>query len=121
MQNEMHTKKQLSLIVDSDSNKNKISTLRMAPKQKDSNHVQRRQQQRAISNAMIQVALMYGRKHYYKGAVIYTLTDRILRQTPYFRFTDTLRGLCVVCQNQRPDFQLLTAYWHEETKRRVRK
>ena len=116
----MDTKKQLSLLVESDSNKSKIGTLRIAPKHKDSNHVQRRQQQRAINNAMIQVALMYGRKHYNKGAVIYTLTDRILMQTPYFRFSDTLRGLRVVCQNQLPDFQLLTAYWHEETKRRVR-
>lgn len=117
----MDTKKQISLILESDANKNKISTLKIAPKQKDSNHVQRRQQQRAINNTMIQVALMYGRKHFYKGAVIYTLNDRILRQTPYFRFTDALRGLRVVCQNQLPDFQLLTAYWHEETKRRVRK
>lgn len=116
----MTQKKQLYMIVESDSNKNKISTMRIAPKPKDSNHVQRRQQQRAINNTMIQVALMYGRKHYYKGAVIYTLTDRILRQTPYFRFTDTLRGLRVVCQNQLPEFLLLTAYWHEETKRRVR-
>jgi hypothetical protein len=117
----MDRKKQLCLIVESDTNKNKIGTLKIAPKHKDSNHVQRRQQQRAISNTMIQVALMYGRKHHYKGAVIYTLTDRILRQSPYFRFTDTLRGLRVVCQNQLPNFQLLTAYWHEETKRRVRK
>ena len=117
----MDRKKQLNLIVESDSNKYKIGTLRIAPRNKDSNHVQRRQQQRAISNAMIQVALMYGHKHHYKGAVIYTLTDRILKQTPYFRFTDTLRGLRVVCQNQLPQFQLLTAYWHEETKRRVRK
>lgn len=117
----MDRKKQLSLIVETDANKDKIGNLKIAPKHKDSNHVQRRQQQRGINNAMIQVALMYGRKHYYKGAVIYTLTDRILRQTPYFRFTDTLRGLRVVCQNQQPEFQLLTAYWHEETKRRVRK
>ena len=116
----MDTKKQISLILESDLNKTKISTLSIAPKHKDSNHVQRRQQQRAISNTMIQVALMYGRKHYYKGAVIYTLTDRILRQTPYFRFTDTLRGLRVVCQNQLPEYQILTAYWHEETKCRVR-
>jgi hypothetical protein len=117
----MSQKKQLGMIVETDSNKDKIGTLRIAHRNKDSNHVQRRQQQRAINNTMIQVALMYGRKHHYKGAVIYTLTDRILRQTPYFRFTDTLRGLRVVCQNQLPEFQLLTAYWHEETKRRVRK
>jgi hypothetical protein len=69
---------------------------------------------------MIQVALMYGRKHHYKGAVIYTLTDRILRQSPYFQFTDTLRGLRVVCLNELPNPNILTSYWHSETKRRVR-
>jgi hypothetical protein len=117
----METKKQIRLILESDANTNKIGTLKIAPRNKDSNHLQRRQQQRAISNAMIQVALMYGRKHYNKGAVIFTLNDRNLRQTPYFQFTDALRGLRVVCQTKLPGFQVLTAYWHEETKRRVRK
>ena len=116
----MDTKKQISLILKSDSNKTKISPLRIAPKHKDSNHVQRRQQQRAINNAMIQVALMYGRKHHYKGAVIYTLNDRILKQTPYRHFTDALRGLRVVCLDGLPNPQILTSYWHSETKRRVR-
>lgn len=120
MQNEMDTKKQLSLIVESDSNKHKIGTLKIAPKHKDSNHVQRRKQQRAINNAMIQIALMYGRKHFYKGAVIYTLNDRILKQTPYRHFIDFLRGLRVVCLNGLPNPNILTTYWHSETKRRVR-
>ncbi len=115
----MATKKQLSLIVESDSNRNKIGMLKTAPCSKDSNHVQRRQQQRCINNAMIQVALMYGRKHFYKGAVIYTLNDKILRQTPYSQFTDALRGLRVVCLTELPNPQLLTVYWHKQTKRRV--
>lgn len=117
----MSIKKQLKLLIESDANKPKIYGLRIAPKHKDSNHLQRRKQQQAISNAMIQVALMYGRKHYNKGAVVFTLNDRNLRQTPYFQFTDALRGLRVVCQTNLPGFQVLTAYWHEETKRRVRK
>lgn len=117
----MDTKKRLNLIIKSDSNQHKIGTLKIAPKQKDSNHLQRRKQQRGINNTMIQVALMYGHKHHYKGAVIYTLTDRILRQSPYFRFTDTLRGLRVVSLNGLPNPQIFTAYWHRETKRRIRK
>jgi hypothetical protein len=116
----MGTKKQLNLIVESDANKYKIGTVRIASPNKDSHHVQRRQQQRAINNAMIQVALMYGRKHFYKGAVIYTLNDRILKQTPYHHFTDALRGLRVVCLHGLPNPQILTSYWHSETKRRVR-
>ncbi|MEW5857790.1 MAG: hypothetical protein AB1861_10485 [Cyanobacteriota bacterium] len=116
----MDTKKRLSLIFESDAN-NKIGTLKIAPRNKDSNHLKRRQQQRAINDAMIKIALMYGRKHFNKGALIFTLHDRNLRQTPYSHFTDTLRGLRVVCLNGLPNPQILTAYWHEETKRRVRK
>ena len=116
----MDTKKRISLIVESDSNKTKIGTLRIASKLKDSNHLERRQQQRAINDAMIKVALLYGRKHFNKQAVIFTLNDRILQQTPYCQFTDVLRGLRVVCLTVLPNPQILTAYWHEETKRRVR-
>ncbi len=116
----MNQEKQLRLVFERDAKKDKIGTVRIASKNKDSNHVKRRQQQRAISNTMIHIALIYGRKHYNKGAVIFTLTDRILMQTPYFRFADALRGLRVVCQNQLPEFQVLTAYWHSETKHRVR-
>ncbi len=115
----MSNKKHLDLIVESDSNKSKIGILRIAPCNKDSNHWQRRKQQRGINNVMIQVALMYGRKHFYKGAVIYTLNDKILRQTPYSQFTDALRGLRVVCLTELPNPQLLTVYWHKQTKRRV--
>jgi len=115
----MSKKKQLSLLLESDANTNKVGTLRIAPRTKDSNHVQRRQQQRCINNAMIQVALMYGRKHFYKGAVIYTLNDKILRQTPYSQFTDALRGLRVICLNGLPNPQILTTYWHSKTKRRA--
>ena len=115
----MDTKKRLTLIVESDTNKHKIDTLKIAPRNKDSNHVQRRQQQRCINNAMIQVALLYGRKHFYKGAVIYTLNDKILKQTPYSQFTDALRGLRVICLNGLPNPQILTTYWHSKTKRRA--
>lgn len=83
--------------------------------------MQRRQQQRAINNAMIQVALMYGRTSFNKGAMIFTLSDRALEQTPYAKFTDVLRGLTVVCLQAPSDPQILTAYWHEQIKRKVRK
>ena len=115
----MDTKKQLNLIVENDFNKYKIGNLTIASRNKDSNHVQRRQQQRCINNAMIKVALMYGRKHFYKGAVIYTLNDKILKQTPYSQFTDALRGLRVVCLNGLPNPQILTTYWHSKTKRKA--
>ncbi len=116
----MGSKKQISLIIESDANKDKIGTLRVAPRNKDRTHLQRRQQQRAINETYIKVCLLYGRKHHYKGGVIYTLNDRILQQTPYSHFTDILRGLRVVCLKGLPNPQILTTYWHSETKRRVR-
>ena len=117
----MYAKKQIGLLVESDANKDKIGTISIATTNKDANHVQRRQQQRAINNAMIQVALMYGRRRFNKGAMIFTLCDRTLHQTPYAKFTDVLRGLTVVCQQAPSHPKILTTYWHKEIRRRVRK
>ncbi|GAC1484561.1 MAG: hypothetical protein NVS2B14_21990 [Chamaesiphon sp.] len=117
----MGTKKQLSSIFESDVNRSKIGILRSAPRNKDSSHLQRRQQQRAINDPMIKVALLYGHKHFNKGATIFTLNDRSLQQTPYSRFAGTLRGLRVVCLNGLPNPQILTVYWHQKTKHKVRK
>jgi hypothetical protein len=117
----MGSKKQLHLMIEGDANQDKIGTLKIAPRKQDSNHLQRRQQQRAINEAYIKICLLYGQKHHHKGALIFTLNDRILKQTPYAAFTDALRGLRVVCLNGLPNPQILTVYWHKETKRRVRK
>jgi hypothetical protein len=117
----MRTIKHLKSTVEKDPNYYKIDLLQAAPRTKDCHHLQRRQQQRGISNAMIQVALIYGRKHFHKGAIIFTLYDRNLRHTPYSQFTDSLRGLRVVCLNRPPNLQILTVYWHQKTKRRVHK
>ncbi|MBD2655258.1 hypothetical protein H6G45_17565 [Synechocystis sp. FACHB-383] len=87
---------------------------------KDDNHLQRRQQQRAINTAMIQVALTYGQQDYSHGAVRFTLTDRLLRQSPYAKMTDALRGLRVICQPTITNTQIVTAYWHHQTKQRAR-
>ncbi len=115
----MDTKKRLSLILESDENKYKIGTLKVAPRPKDKNHLQRRQQQRAINEAMIKIALLYGQKQFRYGAMLFTLNDKNLRNTPYSQFTHALRGLRVVCLNGLPNPQILTVYWNEETKHRV--
>lgn len=116
----MDAQTQIRLLVEADSHKNKIGTISIAPKIKDANHVQRRQQQRAISNAMIKVALMYGRRSFNKGAMIFTLCDRTLQHTVYAKFTDLLRGLTVVCTRHPCNPQILTTYWQYQIKRRVR-
>jgi hypothetical protein len=117
----MDKRKRLYLILNNHANQQTIVNLKIASRPKDKNHLQRRQQQRAINNVMIQIALLYGRRHFNKGAEIYTLKDRSLQQSPYAQFTDVFRGLRVVCLKGLPNPQILTVYWHQRTKRRVRK
>lgn len=117
----MDANKKITRLVEKDENQTQIGILISVHRRKDTNHLQRRQQQRAISNAMIEVALMYGTKGFSRGALVFTLNDRSLRHSPYYQFIDVLRGLRVVCLAGPPNPKILTAYWHEKTKRRVRK
>ncbi|HIK28969.1 MAG: hypothetical protein N3E45_05115 [Oscillatoriaceae bacterium SKW80] len=116
----METCRKISLIAKNDEHTREIGTLISVRRRKDLNHLQRRQQQRAITNSMIQIALTYGCKSFSRGALIFTLNDRSLRGTPYYKYINVLRGLRVVCLVGPPNPKILTAYWHEKTKRRVR-
>ncbi|WP_234488863.1 DUF4258 domain-containing protein [Oxynema sp. CENA135] len=118
---EMDANKKLTRLLERDSNCQAIGTISAVQRRKDRNHLERRQQQRAISNEMIKVALLYGKKGFSRGATVFTLNDRILAKTPYAKFIDLLRGLRVVCLDGPPDPKILTAYWHEATKRRGHK
>jgi hypothetical protein len=110
----------LNQLIEQDANIIPSETLSSCNSHKDSNHLQRRQQQRAINTAMIQVALTYGRQDYSHGAVRFTLTDRSLSHTPYAKMTDSLRGLRVICQQMSADTRIITAYWDNKTKQRAR-
>ena len=91
-------------------------------KAKDLNHLQRRQQQRAITNDMIQIAIAYGQERYdQRGATIYTLRDRQLKYSPYAKFTNALRGLQVICVLGQPMLRVITTCWHFETKKSTKK
>lgn len=117
----MDANREIGNLVARDRQINKIGNLVAVHRQKDINHLERRQQQRAISTAMIKVAVMYGKKGFSRGAIVFTLNDRILKWTPYYKFIDVLRGLRVVCLSAPPNPEVLTAYWHEETRRRARR
>ena len=121
LERDMGTQQQIEQLVQVDTYMSRMGTFTIAHKAKDWNHLQRRQQQRAISEAMIKVALRYGKKRYDRGALVYTLSDRNLQRSPYAKFTDALRGLTVVCLQNPTTPQILTAYWHTVTRRRVRK
>lgn len=117
----MPLNKQLSQMLENDEQIHQLIQITAVTKASDPNHLQRRQQQRAISNNMIKLAIIYGQRQFSHGALTFTLTDRNLRTTPYYRFIDALRGLRVVCIEGLPNPQILTAYWHEKTRHRFHK
>jgi hypothetical protein len=117
----MDTHKHIESLVLADGKIKQAKRFLTAYRVKDQNHLQRRQQQRAISDSMIEIALMYGKKRYNRGALLYALDDRTLKQSPYAQLTDRLRGLTIVCVQGCETPQVLTAYWHKAICRRVRK
>ena len=88
----MNTHKQIQQIAATDDRlTSKVDSTTIC-KSKHLNHLQRRQQQRAITNDMIQIAIAYGQKRFdHHGSTIYTLSDRLLK-SPYAKFTNALRG-----------------------------
>ena len=117
----MNTHKQIQQIAATDNRLDPESNLTPIRKAKDLNHLERRQQQRAISNDMIRVAIAYGQQRFDRhGAIVYTLSDRNLKRSPYAKFTDTLRGLQVICSQDLTALQILTTYWNFDSKRSVR-
>jgi len=108
----MNTQKQLKTILSENSSPSNAIEWSFAKHLKDPNHAQRRQQQRAITNTMITIALAHGKKDHNHGAVRYILTDRCLQNSPYCRFTDTLRGLTVVAYPDRQQLTVITTYWN---------
>ena len=70
----MNTHKQIQQIAATDELLDQAIALTPIRKPKDLNHLQRRQQQRAISNDMIRVAIAYGQQRSDRhGAIVYTI------------------------------------------------
>lgn len=77
----------------------------------DPNHTKRRMQQRAISNDMVELALLYGKKEYYSHAKTFTILDKTLKHTPYHKFIDSLRGLRVIGLETARGLKVMSVYW----------
>jgi hypothetical protein len=74
----MNTHKQIQQIAATDELLDQAIAITPIRNSKDLNHLQRRQQQRAISNDMIRVAIAYGQQRSDRhGAIVYTLSDRL--------------------------------------------
>lgn len=82
-----------------------------------SNHAALRSHQRAVSPAMLELVLAYGRESESFEDRAYVLDDRSLRKAPptVRRLADRFRGLCiVVC----PDQTVRTVMWKRAVRRR---
>lgn len=88
--------------------------------EKDPLHVERKQQQRAINDDMILIALFYGSKKRTYQDLAYTITDRSLRGTPYEKYMCKLRGLTVIGNWIETKFYIRTSFWNFVVKQRKR-
>ena len=88
--------------------------------EKDPTHVDRKKQQRAITDEMILVTLYYGTKKRTYKDISYTLTDRCLRSTQYEKYLDKLRGLTIIGRWENNQFQLITSFWNFSVKSKKR-
>jgi hypothetical protein len=102
--------------------KEKLSKLTLEIKRSewDEDHYERRLQQRAISVPMIEIALTYGWKKRIRGANTFTLTDRTIKDSPYIKYMDELRGLRVVTYIEGNTINIQTCYWEWAIKNRKR-
>ena len=83
-------------------------------------HIERKQQQRAITDTAISICLCYGNKKRAIKAWNYTLTDRSLKDTPYKKHKDSLRGLTIIGNWEDNVFYIITAYWDFNIKKKNR-
>jgi len=88
--------------------------------EKDPLHVERKQQQRAIDDNMILIALYYGRKERTYQDISYTIVDRSLLRTDYEKYLSKLRGLTIIGRWEKDKFHLITSYWNFFVKSRKR-
>lgn len=110
---------QLDTLIASDTKINRI-ILHTISNEKDLLHVERKQQQRAITNSMIFIALTYGRKERSFQDLSYKILDRSLLHTEYEKYLDKLRGLTVIGNWQENEFYIITCYWDFIIKNRKR-
>lgn len=102
---------QIRQLLNQDSNIPDLPNFVLSGTAADPDHTQRRMQQRAIAAEMIQVALLYGKCEHYCHATTYTLLDKSLKNTPYQRFLDKLRGLRVIAQQRPNGLEVTSVYW----------
>ena len=81
---------------------------------KDLEHAQRRSDLRAIPIEYIWIAIAYGTKKRAIKALSFTIYDKDLFNTEYYKYISTLRGVCVIIDYNNI---IITTYWLFKAKR----
>ena len=116
----MNLREELKLLLDEDDSLI-YTSFEVVENPRDPNHLKRKQQQRAITNEVILLCLNYGVKRRTYQDHSFTLTDRGLFNTPYFKHLDKLRGATIIGNwNDEGVFQVITSYWNFVVKQRKR-
>ena len=115
----MTLRKELRALLDADSSL-QYQSFEVVENPKDPNHLERKQQQRAISDEIILLCLNYGVKRRTYQDHSFTLTDRALFNTPYFKYADKLRGATIIGNWDESTFHVITSYWNFTVKQRKR-
>lgn len=74
----------------------------------DLEHARNRSNKRAIPLQYIQLAITYGTKKRAVKALSFTIYDKDLINTKYYKYISTLRGVCVIVDYNN---YIITTYW----------
>jgi len=85
---------------------------------KDITHANKRSCSRAIPIEYIWIALVYGKKKRAIEALSYTIYDKSLVDTKYYKYISTLRGLTIILREE--DYSVITTYWSYKVSKSVR-
>ena len=81
---------------------------------KDIEHAKKRSDKRAIPIEYIWIALVYGTKKRAIKALSFTIYDKDLINTVYYKYVSSLRGVCVILDYNNI---IITTYWLFKAKR----
>ncbi len=107
----MKIAKYIHQLLTQDARAASLPTFYLSGTQCDPEHTVRRMQQRAISKDMIELALLYGKREYCRNAQTYTILDKTLKNTPYSKLIDHLRGLRVIALETANGLRVTSVYW----------
>lgn len=82
---------------------------------KDLEHAQKRSDLRAIPIEYIWIAITYGTKKRAINALSFTIYDKDLINTSYYKYISTLRGTCVIIDYNN---FIITTYWLFKAKKK---